>query len=272
MAFQQTSQGAQDLQADFARIRVQATALAGGTDDLERRANLYRQIYRHSAGLHGFPLLAAHGSLWARGYFRMARQAASVLSLAHAFAQHERQRLMAEVDTLIEALRDINRRVFLEIYATYQFTSVWGETAGAETIIDPVLLDGMNRCHAARRQARSISSQERRALFEAFIRWEQTHVVAAPVEAAVAAFQWPMVKALAMRPRVSFTYIPIWQQLQFVNFASKDERISRGLDAFDIAERVGWDQAELALDCYRREPDRRGSFFTCRACPTTAAV
>jgi hypothetical protein len=258
-----------DLQTAYSALRTQATARAGRPSDLERRARLYRQLYRHSGGNHGFPLLAAHGSLWARGYFKLAEQAARVLSLGHLGAPELRQRRLSDVATLIAALSDINRRVFLEIDAHYAFTAAFGEDAGAELIIDLDLLDSMNRCHAARRLGRTLTAAERRSIFDSFIQWEQTHVVSAAVDAAVSAFDWPLVRALALRPRVAFSFMSFFQQLQFKNFASRDERIVRGLQAFDVAERVGWDIAEAGLEYYGNEPAApRGCFM--RNCATTA--
>ena len=60
------------LQDRLTHWRLEGEKLAGSLFQLTQRASVYRHIYRASGGNHIFPLIAAHGALWARGYFRWA--------------------------------------------------------------------------------------------------------------------------------------------------------------------------------------------------------
>jgi hypothetical protein len=51
----------------YEHLRGEATLLAGGINDLTQRASVYHHLFEHSQGNHLFPLLAAHGALWAAG-------------------------------------------------------------------------------------------------------------------------------------------------------------------------------------------------------------
>lgn len=62
-----------DLTASYQRLRDEAEQLAGRNRDLDQRATVYHHLYHHSRGNHVFPLIAAHGALWASGNFRLRR-------------------------------------------------------------------------------------------------------------------------------------------------------------------------------------------------------
>ena len=49
----------------YMRIKREAEILAGDTMDFSRRAAVYHHLYQSSGGNHMFPLIAAHGALWA---------------------------------------------------------------------------------------------------------------------------------------------------------------------------------------------------------------
>ncbi|MEN3238819.1 MULTISPECIES: hypothetical protein [Methylobacterium] len=170
--------GAGVLARDYAAARREAEILAGGTGDLAQRALAYHHLFRHSGGHHAFPLLAAHGALWARGYFAWGARAGAALSLGALHRPALRRARLAGLAGFAEAFRAINRRVFVEVYASYRFTLAHGERAGAEAHVDPVLLDALNRCHHAGRRMTALGPDERAHLFEAFFRWEQRMVVA----------------------------------------------------------------------------------------------
>lgn len=229
-------------------LRRQATALAGRPVDLVQRASVYHHLYTHSGGNHVFPLLAAHGALWASGYFRrgLARGAVAtrVLSL---FGVNGAARL-AQLETLAETFRDINRRVCVETWFIYHLTARDHLAAAAQALVPPELTALMARCHAARRTGRTLSPQERRALFTGFFRWEQAEIVGPAVKEAFTAFDWPLAKRIALRPRVAFAYLPA--PLPFRSFADTAERIDKGLAAFDGGEAVGWAGVERSLSAY----------------------
>lgn len=71
---------AHELQAEFARLHEMGVRLAGPIFQVARRASVYRQLYLHSGRNHVFPLIAAHGALWASGYFAFGLRLAQALS------------------------------------------------------------------------------------------------------------------------------------------------------------------------------------------------
>jgi hypothetical protein len=83
-------------------------------------------------------------------------------------------------------------------------------------------------------------------------------VVAETVQRACDALHWPLVKYLALRPLVKFSYLPGQKAIRFCNFADRQERIANGMCAFDIAASVGWRQVEQSLQDYGLLP--RGFF------------
>ena len=184
----ETSENAGDLRQAFAAIRAEAEAMAGKTTDLARRATVYHHIYRHSDGNFCFPLVAAHGALWAIGYFRLGRQIGQVLALRYASNPAERFRRLQMLEAFAESFREINRRVCVEVYAVYRFTSQHGSSAEASDLIEPGLLEAMSICHRARLSGSRLDLSERRRLFESFFRWEQTNVVGPAVDAAIGDF------------------------------------------------------------------------------------
>lgn len=243
------------LQQEYQTIEYEATRLAGGLMDLSQRATVYHHIYAHSGGNHAFPLIAAHGALWARGYFRFGFMLGQWLSLPHAIRRGRRAALLHALGRFADAFRDVNRRVCADTYAYYHFTARFGEQPDATTLIPPDLLEGLNRVHAARRAGRSMALAEKRDVFQAFLVNEQHTIVGPSIQKAVAAFPWPLLKHIALRPLIRFAYFPDRSVVWFRNFADVDERIRNGLRAFDLADRAGWPNVEAALRHYQVLPD-----------------
>lgn len=239
------------LDAHALAARRAALRLAGGPEDFARRASVYHHLFRHSGGNHVFPLLAAHGAIWGRGHIARGMLMAQALLLLDFHRPARRRARRLALTAFADAFRDIHRRICIEVSASYGFTAACGERAGAERHVDPSLLDGLNRCHHARRQGRSLARAERAALFEASLRWEQRVVVGPAVEAAASAFRWDRVRALALRPTVRFAYMPRRETLRFADFSDADERIEKALRAYAIGEEVGWPAVEAALAAYR---------------------
>lgn len=243
--------GPANVENAVASLRREATVLAGGFGDLAQRASVYHHLFEHSGANHCFPLLVAHGALWASGYFRSGMRAGSILSWGHVVAGTERrQELMRRLSKFADDFRDINRRVCIETYFIYYLSSATWFLPIAEKIIPPNLLDQMARCHAARRAGRTLSNRERRSLFEAFFLWEQETIVGPAVERAFVEFDWSIIKALALRPKISFAYFPRSSPLVFSNFSDTNERIEKGLLAFDLAASVGWETVDHKLRSY----------------------
>lgn len=244
------------LGRDYAAARREAELMAGAARDLAQRAVVYHHLFRHSGGGHAFPLLAAHGALWASGYLAWGGRLGAALSLSAPHRPAQRRARLADLAAFAEAFREINRRVCVEVYASYRFTLAHGEAAGAEAHVDPVLLDALNRCHHAGRRMRALGEAERAHVFEVVFRWEQRAVVAPAVAAAVAGFRWEPVRRLALRPAIRFSYMPHRETLRFSDFADTDERIEKGLRAYGIAEAVGWGTVEARLSRYRSARSR----------------
>lgn len=176
----------------------------------------------------------------------------SILSWGQAITgdDRSRQELMKRLTKLANDFRDINRRVCVETYFIYYLSSADSLLPAAERSIPLDLLDHMARCHAARREERALSSRERRSLFEAFFLWEQATIVGPAVERAFNEFDWPIIKAMALRPKISFAYFPRSVPLVFSDFSDTNERIEKGLMAFDLAEAKGWDNVDDKIRSY----------------------
>jgi hypothetical protein len=243
-----------NLEQAYARLHAQATRLAGQWNDLSQRAAVYHHVFRDSGGNHAFPLIAAHGALWARGYFRFGMRLGRVLSLQYGFDQQRRLRQMLSLEAFANAFREINRRVCVDTYTNYYFVGRYGEHPCAARFLPEEHLEALNRVHAARRAGREMTSSEKRRVFETHFLHEQEFVVGPSILKAAAEFDWPVVKFIALRPLIRFAYFPRRTFLWFRNFADRAERVEKGLRAFDTADRAGWSHVESALRAYEVLP------------------
>lgn len=228
-------------------IRSEAVRCAGKPSDLVQRATQYLELFRHSGGNHGFTLLAAHGALWGSGHFRRGKRVGWLLSHLTGKSGAERRRQMQKIEAFALALKEINRRVFVETYTAYHLTAHFGDNPALAAYIPADLIASLNRCHVARRQGRLLAIEERRALFEAFFLWEQVNIVGPAVETAVAELDWPLLRRLSTKPPIGFAYFPRGKWLWFKAFDNSEERILRGRQAFDLGEKCGWDRVETSL-------------------------
>lgn len=242
------------LRAAYEGLRSEAVVLAGGLTDLAQRATVYHHIYRASGGNHIFPLIAAHGALWAGGYFRAALGLGRRLSWQYIAQPALRAKRLRDLDDFANVFRDVNRRVCIDTYVNFHFTARYGDHHGAAECVPSTLFAALQRIHAARRSGRELTDEERRQVFEAHFRHEQQTVVGAALENAVDRFEWPLVKFLALKPPVAFAYLPRGRRLWFRNFADQAERIRNGLLAFDLAAQAGWRHVEDTLAAYRTLP------------------
>lgn len=246
------------VSSEYNELRRIGYSLAGGLNDLSQRAAVYYHLYEDSEGRNIFPLMAAHGALWAKGYFQKGMLAGKVLSLQYSYSP---KHLIKKYKSLIDfanAFRDINRRVCAEAYCVYHFTKKYGQTKFAEQVIPKKLLFALNHCHYSQQIGEPLNSVEREALFQAFFSWEQDTIVSPCVEKAVESFNWPSVKWLAMKPKIKFSYFGKGVGLQFRDFSLKDERIEKGVQAYELAEKVGYKAVERAICHYKIMPK---SFF-----------
>lgn len=250
--------------AEISRLRAEATALAGNTGDLVQRASVYHHLYADSGGNHSFPLLAAHGAMWASGYFRSGIRFGSLVAHGRQLFGDDADALMHQLEAFAESFRDINRRVCVETFFIYQLTADPSLRAEAQQLVPSRLLSAMDRCHHARATGHVLSGVERRELFEAFFLWEQAQIVGPSIAQAFATFDWPLIRYLALKPKIRFSYFGR-SPLSFHNFNDTAERVEKGIMAFDRADKAGWHNVERALDAYALMPETftadPGAFF-----------
>lgn len=238
----------------YEALRLKGSQLAGGLHELGRRACVYHQLYEDSGRRNPFPLIAAHGALWASGYFRRGLRAGAVLAWQQPFSAEKRQARMRALAEFADRFRDINRRVCAESYALFHYTRQYEPDAELRQQVGGELLDLLRHCHQSQADGTEFTAADRQRLFAAFFLWEQEQVVAPAVQEAFEKFHWPAVKYLALRPAIGFAYFGR-RRLQFKDFASKAERIEMGLRAYRHAEDVGFPEVERALRDYRLMPD-----------------
>lgn len=238
------------LTRDHQRIHQEATALAGAITDLGQRASVYHHLYESSGGRNVFPLIAAHGALWGAGYFALGMRIGTLLSAQFLFSPRVRHDKLRQLHAFADAFREINRQVCVEAYTAYHFTRLHGQAPGAERYLQPRLLAALNQCHQAQAQGEPLPQPARRELFTAFFLWEQEIIVGPSVEQALATLDWPLIRQVALRPRIEFAYFSSSRDMKFSNFASTAERITKGLRAYELAEQAGLDRVEHALRHY----------------------
>jgi hypothetical protein len=243
-----------ELRAAFEELQADGLRLAGGLDDLSQRATVYHHVFRESGGNHIFPLIAAHGALWARSWFSFGMKLGKVLAWQYAFNAETRRSKMAKLEDFANAFRDINRRVCVDVYANFHFTKRYGQHPDAAKVVSADLLQALNRIHTANEAGVELTDDERREVFTAHFLSEQQHIVGPAIEKAIAEFDWPLLRTLALRPVIRFAYFG--HPFLFRNFANKEERIEKGLVAFSVAANAGWENVEQDLRKYDVLPEQ----------------
>ncbi|TVQ90404.1 MAG: hypothetical protein EA397_12515 [Deltaproteobacteria bacterium] len=234
----------QELLAAHASIHRVAEQISGTSTCAGQRATHYYALYEESKGNLMFPLIASHGSLWGvRHTLRLQR----LLERAKPLSRHGR------IDRWIEALdavRDVNRKVFVEIYTTFYFTRFYGTHPHASEIIHPDVLPLYNAVHRAIADEVQLSEVRRREIYYAIFLHEQEHIVDPGVnEAAQAAGSRLLLEAFKrVRPR--FAYFPPGERLYFTDFTDVEQRNREGLRALAFAEQVGPARVFEALSEY----------------------
>lgn len=238
------------LRDRYDQIKAEATLLAGGLLDIPQRVVILTHLYRDSGRNHTFSLMAAHGALWASGYFEVGGSLGRLIAQRYFYNPTERAYRLDLLREFAESFRRVNRLVCIDTYTNYHFARELGQAPGADQIIPPELLDALNRVHDAARRGRTLDPEERRLVFSQSFHCEQEVTVAPGVQAAIAGFECKIMQFLCLHPIVRFAYFPWYRWLVFRNFGNKDERIRQGLQAFDQAERMGWPHVERTLRDY----------------------
>lgn len=248
-----------EAQQAYATIRAEAARLAGGLTDLAQRATTYHHLYHDSQGCHIFPLIAAHGALWARGWFRFGMRLGQVVALQYGLDAERRRQQMTALAAFADAFRDVNRRVCIDTYTNYHYVRRHGSAGLADQLMPARVHDALQRLHWACERGQTLPEADKLAVFEAHFLNEQENVVGPSVLAARDAFHWPAMRWLALQPLVRFAYFRGLQVLRFRDFTDVNERIANGLQAFHWAAAAGWANVEDRLSAYGiLEPE----FFT----------
>src|SRR5262245_17605448 len=192
----------QALQSTYDAIKAEATLLAGDLLDIPRRVVILSNLYADSGGNHAFSQIAAHGALWALGYFETAGSLGRLIGRRYFYNRRERAYRLGILEEFAQAFRRVNRQVCIDTYTNYHFTKRFGHLPMAGGIVPAPLLDALGRVHAARRADRQLTAQEKRDVFEQSFLCEQEVTVAPDVVAAMAAFECPFMKFLCLRPFV----------------------------------------------------------------------
>ncbi len=242
------------LKTAYDDLLAEATTLAGGLTDLSQRATVYHHLYRASEGNHVFPLIAAHGALWAGGYFRFALKLGKTLSWQYAWNPGLRRRRLEQLNRFADAFRNVNRQVCVDTYVGFHLSARYGEHAEIRDYVPANLLAAYRMLHEARQANAPLTDAQKKTVFEAHFLYEQQTIVGETVRNAVAEFDWALVRFLALRPPVRFAYFPNARRVWFRNFADQTERIANGFAAFDMGAGVGWNRVERALAEYQTLP------------------
>ncbi len=248
-----------EIQASFHDLQQEATLLAGSLSNLEQRATTYHHLYRDSGGNHIFPLIASHGALWAKGYFQFGAKLGRILSLQYFFDSDKRQRQLESLAAFADAFREINRLVCVDTYTNYHLVKRFGETPELLEVLSPEILTALGRVHWARKNGQQLAETEKRSVFRAHFLNEQNNVVGPSVKDAMAAIDWNLIEMIAIRPMVRFSYFSVQKTFWFRNFTNREERINKGMKAFDIGSQFGWEDVEAKLAEYQTLPQE---FFT----------
>jgi hypothetical protein len=220
------------LERAYAEIQAMAVELSGGTRDARQRATLYYSIYEDSEGNFMFPLVASHGSMW--GVYHTDWIEQGLLPL-RALSRHGRVQRWVDA---IDQVRDVNRRVFREIYTTFHFTRYFGRHPQADRRIKPPVLALYNRVHEAIAQKKPLSAEERRSIYYEVFVHEQSDIVDPGLKEAAALAGRTLTEA-TKRVAPRFKYFPRRERLWFSDFTSVEQRNREGLRSLDFAEEVG---------------------------------
>lgn len=244
-----------ELTREYSQLKSEATRMAGDLKEIPRRALLLHDMYCDSGENHVFPLIAAHGALWAWSFFEVGGRLGRWIAYRYFYNRKERAYRLGLLEHFAEGFREVNRSVCIDTYANYQFTKRYGREAAAGEVIRPELVQALGQVHRAREAGNSLTADVKRTVFETSFEWEQELTVAPGVKKAVESFDCRIMRALCTKPFVRFSYFPRFTFFWFRNFADKSERIARGQQAYRLGEQAGWDNVRQAMKVYGLLPE-----------------
>jgi hypothetical protein len=238
------------LRLERDKLKSEATLLAGDLLDIPRRVSLLYNLYLDSGRNHAFSQIAAHGALWAFRYFEVGGSLGRLIGRRYFYNATERAMRLGLLQEFAEGFRRVNRQVCIDTWTNYHFVAQYGHLPEAAEILPAPLLDALIRVHFARKSGAALSAAEKRRVFEQSFLCEQEVTVAPGVAQAVAGFECRVMKFLCLRPFVRFAYFPGCKHLFFRNFADQQERIAKGMRAYDYAAQAGWPQVAESMRAY----------------------
>ncbi|MEZ6041659.1 MAG: hypothetical protein R3C20_14225 [Planctomycetaceae bacterium] len=244
----------QELRAEYELRKSQAELLAGGLLDIPRRVIMLTNMYLDSGRNHAFCQMAAHGALWGLSYFESGGSLGRLIARRYFYNSKEKAFRLGILREFAESFRRINRQVCIDTYAAYEFTREYGQLSAASDIVPADLLEALNQIHHASRTKKSLPGDQKRRIFETSFRNEQELTVAPGVQSAIAAFDCRIMRWLCLHPVVRFSYFPSMRYMFFRDFGCTEERIQRGIEAYEVAERVGWDHVFDSMEFYGHMP------------------
>ena len=180
----------ESLEERYQEIRDIATELAGDIDDVPRRASLLRGIYLETGGRHRFPLLGAHGVLWGHVKFQVA----------------ERFIRSRNANSFMDGIRDVGRRIFIDVYTHYKFSKEYGMHPEASVFVRPELLSVLNQMHESVKTSKPCSPEVLRELFKQSLLWEQEMTVTSGVFEEFEKIGNAAFRSIAKKPIVNFAF------------------------------------------------------------------
>ncbi|MCF6274377.1 MAG: hypothetical protein L3J05_01260 [Robiginitomaculum sp.] len=236
--------GGMSAESVYEIISKDAVRLGGRLNDMPQRAVVYHHIYVMSGGNFIFPLIAAHGALWARWYLFVAKLGANMLAIVDRSGGTSRRTKMKAYHEYVNAFKKINRKVMAASYTAFHFTRLYGDHEFVTKNMPKRLVTAFLRCHQMSTSGTPMPLAEQRQFYEDYFRWEQINVVGPAISDAIDNFHWPLAKWFCLRPWVWFSYFRFGRSLIFKDFNDAEERTQKGLAAFDWAAKKSWDKVE----------------------------
>ena len=172
------------------QLDEEVSALAGRSRDHVQRAVVLHHLFDHSRG----------GHIWALAEARRALRIATGLAALRrrldrwAWIGGSREQARAALDQLAEALGAAARARAVTAYRAYRVSSTRALRDEAEASLEPVLLDLLDHCHAARRDGVSLPRELQQALAD-----ESEQLTAASVDSVALERAWIAINSTGLR-------------------------------------------------------------------------
>jgi hypothetical protein len=242
---------------DYAAIRARAYLASGPLASLRIRARGYLDLYHASNGVCMFALVAAHGALWASWYLVCAKLASIVFSVIDPTCRLSPWERYRQFAAYVTVLKDINQSVMVETYVLIHTI----KDLGVEAAISEGIPEDLAKDYARAMSGTKPSYDVLRDLYHRHFLWEQERVVSSKLDDGFAVFTWPLMRSMCQRPWVWFSYFKAGASMNFRCFTDQDERVVKGMIAYDRAISFGVDRLANVSDVRLRIYPGFRSFF-----------